>query len=63
MKLKKTTRKYQITLDKEEYMRILEITLLSTKYFHNRAISDACDCADKLYKFIYGKEDESNDLL
>lgn len=58
MKLKKTTRKYQIMLTQEEYNKICNVVLLATKYHHNRAIADACDCADDLYLFLYGKEKE-----
>ena len=58
MKLKKTTRKYQIMLNQEEYNKICNVVLLATKYHHNRAIDDACNCADDLYLFLYGKEKE-----
>ena len=56
MKLKKTTRHYQIKLTQEEYNRICEVVLLATKYHHDRALDDACTCADNLYLFLYGKE-------
>ena len=55
MKLKKTTRKYQIMLNQEEYNKISTIVLLATKYHHSRAIDDACNCADEFYKFLYGE--------